>query len=239
MTDQIEDTPLTPDEERDALAAELALGLLEGEELQTAVARLSSDAEFAQAYRGWQERLCGMGENLTAVMPPARAWHIICERLGHTKAPLTEDPTDPLPWWRGPKGWFAGLVAVAALATILLMPGQLPVSDAAPDYQAQLVSEDETLQVIARLEGRDMEVALEQGSANEGRDLEIWWIKPDGSAPISLGLVPRSGSTRMELPEGVEPDSGIKIALSDEPSGGSPTGEATGPIVAIADLTSL
>lgn len=239
MTDQTEDTPLTPEEEQDALAAELALGLLEGDEMQAAIARLSSDPEFARAYRDWQERLAGMGDNLTAVMPPARAWQTISERLGHSSAPLTDDPAESLAWWRGPRGWLAAMVAVAAVAVAIWIPGQLPMSDAEPDYQAQLVSEDESLRVIARLDGREMEIALEQGAANEGRDLEIWWIEPDGSAPISLGLVPRSGKAQMELPEGLEPIGGVKIALSDEPAGGSPTGEATGPIMAVAELTSL
>ena len=82
-----------------------------------------------------------------------------------------------------------------------------------------------------------MEIALEQGAPPEGRDYEIWWIRPDGSAPISLGVVPRSGSARMELPDDLDPGEGVQIALSDEPEGGSPTGQATGPIVAIADLT--
>ncbi len=78
---------------------------------------------------------------------------------------------------------------------------------------------------------------MEGGTPPADRDLEIWWIKPDGSAPISIGLVPRDGNMRMTLPEGLDPAEDVKIALSDEPLGGSPTGQATGPVVAISDLT--
>lgn len=237
MTDKTKEVPFSTDEESDALAAELALGLLEGDEAKAAVSRLSSDPAFAQAVRDWQERFSGMGENMTSVMPPARAWHTIRERLGHSVAPLTEDPTEPLAWWRGPKGWLAGLVAVAAVAAFFWFPGMMQETVPVAEYQAELVSEDDSLQVVARLEGREMEISLEQGAAGEGRDLEIWWVKPDGTAPISLGLVPKSGTARMSLPDGLEPGDGVKIALSDEPSGGSPTGQATGPIVAAADLT--
>ena len=233
MTD---DMPLTPEEIDDALAAELALGLLEGDEAQDAVARLSSDPGFAQAVRDWQERLAGLALNLTPVMAPARARQRIREQLGHGRAPLSDDPNTRTPWWRGTWGALSGLAAVAAVALFLWMPGQTP-APAAPDYQAQLASEDATLRVTARLDGREMEIALEQGAAADGRDYEIWWVKPDGSAPISLGLVPTSGTARMALPEELEPGEGIQIALSDEPSGGSPTGQATGPIVAIAPLT--
>lgn len=235
-----EDRPLTPEEQDDALAAELALGLLDGDEAQQAVARLSQDPGFAQQVRDWQERLAGLAEGLTPVMAPARARQGIREKLGHSHAPLSEDPTETRGWWRSPIGAVLGLLAVAAVAAFLWFPGQTPTPPTAgPDYQAELVSEDQALRVAARLEGDEMEIALENGGAAEGRDYEIWWIRPDGSAPISLGVVPHEGSARMTLPEGLDPSEGIKIALSDEPAGGSPTGQATGPIVAIADLTRL
>ncbi|PHQ70874.1 MAG: hypothetical protein COB97_03575, partial [Paracoccus sp.] len=139
-----------------------------------------------------------------------------------------------------PGAALAGLAAIAAVAVFLWMPGQ--TTDSPPlgaDYQAQLVSEDEALRVAARLMGDEMEIAVEQGSPAEGRDYEIWWIRPDGSAPISLGLMPHSGNARMTLPSDLDPSEGIRIALTDEPAGGSPQGIATGPVVAIADLTSL
>lgn len=235
-----EDTPLTPAHEDEVLAAELALGLLEGDEAGAAVARLSSDPDFAQAVRDWQERLAGLADQLTPVMPPARARQRIREALGHGRAPLSQPAEAPRPWWRSSVAALLGLAAVAAVAAFLWLPGQTPTGPTAgPDYQAALVSEDQNLRVAARLDGREMEIALEQGAASADRDYEIWWIKPDGSAPISLGLVPRTGSLRMALPAGLDPAEGVQIALSDEPAGGSPTGQATGPVVAIAQLTRL
>lgn len=235
MTDE---TTLTPQQEDDALAAELALGLLEGEEAKAAVTRLSEDPAFAQNVRDWQERLSGMAEGMTPVMAPARAWQGIREKLGHVAAPLTEDPTRSHPWWRGPAGIFAGLCAVAAIALFLWLPGSVQ-DTSGPAYRAELISEDEALRIAARLESREIEVTLEQGSAAEGRDFEIWWIEPDGSAPVSLGVIPESGSARVSLPEGATPGESVKIAVSNEPTGGSPTGQATGAVLAIASLTAL
>lgn len=239
MTDKPQDPALTPEQENEALAAELVLGLLEGEEELAAINRVSSDPEFSRTVLDWQERFAGIGENVTSVMPPARAWHTIRERLGHSVAPLTEDPTEPLAWWRGPKGWLAGFLAVAAVIALLWFPANAPVTGSDTEYQAELISDDESLQVLARLEGDEIAISLEQGTADDGRDFEIWWIKPDGSAPISIGLVPKSGSAKLDLPDDLEAMEGVKIALSDEPAGGSPTGVVTGEIVAIADLTSL
>ena len=100
-------------------------------------------------------------------------------------------------------GALAGLLAVAATAAFLWLPGlQQP---AAPAYQAQLATQDQVLRVAARIDGRDMEIALESGAAPDDRDWEIWWVKPDGSAPVSIGLVPRDGTLRMTLPDGLDP----------------------------------
>lgn len=123
MTATNRDASLPLGNENNTMAAELVLGLLEGAEAQAAVEKLSSDPEFAQTVRDWQEILAGIGENMTPVMAPARAWQNIRERLGHSNAVLTEDPTDPLPWWRGPKGWLAGLITIAAIVALIWMAG--------------------------------------------------------------------------------------------------------------------
>lgn len=239
MTD---DAPLTPRQEDDALAAELAIGLLSGAEADAAVARLSSDPDFAKLVRDWQERLAGLAERLTPVMAPARARHGIRERLGHASAPLSVDPSVRSPWWRAPWALVLGAVATAAVVAMLVLPAiRTPdvTQPGVPGYQAQLVSDDQALQVAATVAGREMQIALEAGAAAAGRDWEIWWIEPDGTAPISIGIVPRDGALRMTLPEGLDPSDQIRIALSDEPEGGSPTGQATGPVVAVAELTRL
>lgn len=81
-------------------------------------------AEQALALRGgqpqdkaqladWQERLARFAGDLTPVMAPARARQRIRESLGHGLAPLSFDPLERTPWWRGPFGIMAILVAVA------------------------------------------------------------------------------------------------------------------------------
>ncbi|MTD99546.1 hypothetical protein GIY56_04515 [Paracoccus sp. YIM 132242] len=90
-------------DEGDSLAAaEQALGLRGGEPLDKA--RLAD----------WQERLARFAGDLTPVMAPARARQRIREHLGHGLAPLSVDPLERKPWWRGP----AGIVAILLVAAV-------------------------------------------------------------------------------------------------------------------------
>ena len=62
----------------------------------------------------WQERLARFADDLTPVMAPARARQRIRENLGHGAAPLSVDPLERRPWWRGPMGIVVVLLAAAA-----------------------------------------------------------------------------------------------------------------------------
>lgn len=92
-------------EDADSLAAaEQALGLRPAD----ATATVRPDLAF------WQERLARFADELTPVMAPARARQRIRETLGHGMAPLSVDPTEKRPWWRGPLGIALALLAAAA-----------------------------------------------------------------------------------------------------------------------------
>lgn len=85
-------------------AAEQALDLGQGDALP-----LAQRAE-------WQERLARLADDLTPVMAPARARQRIRESLGHGAAPLSVDPLEQQPWWRGPLGIALALLLVGAVA---------------------------------------------------------------------------------------------------------------------------
>lgn len=88
-------------------AAEQALGLRQGEP--------TDSAQLAD----WRERLARFADDLTPVMAPARAWQRIRENLGHGVAPLSVDPLERAPWWRGTGGILA-LILLAAVAAWFL-----------------------------------------------------------------------------------------------------------------------
>ncbi|WP_184060625.1 anti-sigma factor domain-containing protein, partial [Sphingomonas aerophila] len=69
-----------------------------------------------------------------------------------------------------------------------------------------------------------------------GRVAELWRIGADG-VPRSLGLLATGQATQLSLRPRTGPGLGETLAISIEPSGGSPTGAPTGPVVATGVLS--
>jgi anti-sigma-K factor RskA len=90
---------------------------------------------------------------------------------------------------------------------------------------------------------RRLELRRMAGTIPEDRDLELWLVRLEDGAPastVSLGVLPRDESGIIEVSAELAaemPDNAL--ALSVEPIGGSPTGQATGPVVAIGPVTGL
>jgi anti-sigma-K factor RskA len=64
------------------------------------------------------------------------------------------------------------------------------------------------------------------------------WALPEGSAPVSLGLMPATGAVRLALNDRQRSAlaAATNVAVSDEPPGGSPTGAPTGAVLYVATL---
>jgi anti-sigma-K factor RskA len=71
-----------------------------------------------------------------------------------------------------------------------------------------------------------------------GHDYELWALPKDG-APVSLGLLPyvqASTQRRLTTAQQQALQRAAQLAVSLEPTGGSPTGQPTGAIVFVAPL---
>ena len=66
----------------------------------------------------------------------------------------------------------------------------------------------------------------------QGRSPELWWLGDEG--PVSLGVIPVQGERQVRIPARIADFQGRSLAVSLEPAGGSPTGQPTGPVVAVA-----
>lgn len=223
-----DDLPLTPEEEDLALAGEYALGLLEGEELRAAEARLASDPAFRAAVARWSEDLAGSFDGAGEVPPPAAVEGRLMRRLFPEERRPGLLPR-LLPWLGG-----AVAAGLAAFGLFLVFP------PGGPEMQARMAAEDESLVVMATYDEdtRRLEIEMVAGAVPEGRDYELWVIKDDRVR--SLGVIPHDERGVIEVSVELAPDmAGGQLALTDEPPGGSPTGVATGPIVAAGPVTEL
>jgi anti-sigma-K factor RskA len=114
-----------------------------------------------------------------------------------------------------------------------------------PELQARIAAEDESLVVQASFDAdtRQLRVARTAGAIPEGQDLELWLVRLEDGVPastVSLGVLPRDPEGVIEVSEELAPEFPANaLAVSVEPLGGSPTGQATGPVVALGPLTEL
>ena len=72
------------------------------------------------------------------------------------------------------------------------------------------------------------------------RAYELWALPGEGAAPVSLGLMPKSGRDTLQLNDAqrLALSRSRQIAISLEPPGGSPTGAPTGPVLYLANISS-
>jgi anti-sigma-K factor RskA len=86
---------------------------------------------------------------------------------------------------------------------------------------------------VSVLEDREG-LLIQAGAVDQVQDqsYELWAV-PAAGTPVSLGLVNPSGETETGVPPDKRPllESGVTLAVSLEPRGGSPTGAPTGPVL--------
>ena len=233
----------------DRLAAEHVLGTLRGPARRRFEALLPAHPALRQAVADWQERLAPLTHSVVAVEPPTRVWDRVEARVfgeaesAHAAMPTslaTTLPTQALRWWQrlgvwqGASGLASAAAVVLAVALNAVPPAQAPiivVLGANPEA-AQALNASFVASVSA--DGRALVLRpLGELSLAQGRALELWAVPAKG-APRSLGLVQSSGATTLLRAQLLIDTAAFAVSL--EPTGGSPTGAPTGPIVSVGKL---
>ncbi|WP_294327192.1 anti-sigma factor [uncultured Sphingomonas sp.] len=223
---------MTPEDQ--ALAGELALGLLDGEERAQALRRTLSDPDFAREVEWWRAHFATM----LAEVRPVPAPQGLIDNIGA--------PSLPKPRNRLRLVVPAALTAVAAAALFMIprpTPTVLPPVDRSPAVTllAALQSSDGAGTPISAIvdRGAGQIRVVATGIAPAGKAAQLWVIR-DG-VPRSLGLLSDRGTTRLALPvtEREALQAGLVLAISIEPLGGSPQATPTGPVVASGPLTAI
>jgi len=217
--------PRDPDEDR-MQAAEYALGLLTASESRAFESRLGVEPLLRAEYALWAEDLAALAAAVPAEPVPPAAFRAIEARLF---------PDERVSLWRR-LGLVQAVLAAAVAAVLLLVVtnlGWLSVPPG-PTLGAEIAAADQTLILQARFDPATATLTLQRaaGGVAAGRAHQLWLIAGD-AVPLSLGLLADAGTTTLTLtPQQAVLLDGAVLAISDEPPGGSPTGQPTGAVLA-------
>ncbi|ESY01225.1 anti-sigma factor [Mesorhizobium sp. LNJC405B00] len=226
----------------DLLAAEYVLGVLPADERQIASGRIDAETGFARLVDSWEVNLSPMAAAYAEVEPPATIKPAIDRRLFSSTAASMTAPTgslwSSLAFWRG-----LTAAALAALVLYVAVPYvRSPVVVPQERLVASLAAEGSDVKylVVYDASRRDVGLSLVSGERAAGKDFELWMIEGK-NAPVSMGLIPAGQVAHIPVTPAVQQKlaQGAVLAVSVEPTGGSTTGQPTGPVVAAGDLKGI
>jgi len=225
----------------DLIAAEYVLGVLDAAERQAASRRIDFEPEFARAVDAWDVHLAPLADAYAPMPPPATVKAAIDKRLFASRAAASAGLTSlwsSLAFWRG-----LTAAAAAALAIAVAVPYfRAPVPQQEARFVASLAANNSDVKYLALYDVGYSEISLAHVSGAKGadRDFELWMIEGQ-RAPVSMGVLPTGETIKITVTPEIRAKlaAGAVLAISLEPTGGSPTGQPTGPVVASGDLKSL
>ena len=218
-------------DDRDLLAAEHALGLLDGAERAEAMRRVLAEPAFAAEVQAWRARLDPLCAAY-AEAPPPELWNAIERRVGAVADPDRtvvagiDPPVRKLRAWRfGAIG--SGLVAASLAAVLVFRPVAQPVEVVRPPAQV----------VVAQLDGRESGAFLAANYDPAAGALRVraiqmpqselapeLWIIPSDGVPRSLGYVSATGISDIvvAVPHRKLMQEGATLAITMEPRAATP-----------------
>lgn len=214
--------PAMPPEARDMLAAELALGVLEGDALAQALRLKLMDEAFAALVEAWQARLAPLSAGFAAV-PGPDIWPAIARRLEGMEPAR---PPAALRWWRI-AALGSGALAASLALVLFLRPASAPVTIVRPPEQiavAQLDGGEKGALLAASYDAAAGELRIRAIRMPASRLAPELWIIPADGVPRSLGLVAANGSSRIAVAADHRGfmEEGATLAVTMEPRDGAP-----------------
>ncbi len=229
--------PESGDSRRDqVIAGEYVLGVLSADDRRKVEARIVLDGAFAAMVNHWQSNLTSFDDAYEPIAPPPQVLVAVERRLFATQVKPAVAATgvwNSLVLWRMlTLASVAGLVTVATFATGILTP----VSQTKPLVAELTGDASTTINLLAQYDAGNGALKITPVAAKqaEAKSLELWLIEGDNPAK-SLGILPQTGEGEIIIPPELRSKfgAGVTLAVSVEPFGGSPTGTATGPVVAV------
>jgi anti-sigma-K factor RskA len=229
------DVTQTPDDDRDARAAEYVLGTLPLAERLAFEAALADDPGLRGAVAQWSARLQPLADSVSPVAPPDALRTRLLRQIAPAAAPA-QRPFNLKRWF----AWTFGLAAVAGAVTIALVFWLTPLPQEMGGYALLHRTDSAAHDVVAfqiDKHHHDMVVLANAVAAQPGHDYELW-VLPPNRLPISLGVVKAGLREERPLPEAAVEyiKDFANLAVTVEPTGGSPSGAPTGPIVFVGQV---
>ena len=231
-------------------AAEYVIGTLSSVERHAFEASIENNAETRVDVQFWERAFGALNASISAEIPPKTIWARIEAALpaqGSNDATSDGDVDgkpisiveNALPKLKRSRGrWRMGAIA-ASIATLglggFIANERYKFIPTAPnsDYNAKkfiavVNAEGGQPSLIVNVNVITGEVSVRSVGIKtpEGKSLELWFVA-EGQKPISVGLV---GEGPMDF-KGAIAKGGETLAISVEPSGGSPIGKSTGPVI--------
>ena len=221
--------------EDDALAGEYVLGVLPPRERQDFVTRMRDDRELQKRVSNWDHLLIGLAIDFEEVRPPASVKRAIDEALFGSRDARQGS-------WLG---WLSGAISAAAIAAAVLFVAPTLLFDPATPtltHVVEVADENRSLVIAASFSAQDGALIVRRlnGQPAAGRVHQMWLIPEGADAPISLGVIPDGSEAVFEVPPALRDQlTAALFAISDEPTGGSPTGQPTGAVLAAGPIQTL
>lgn len=225
MTDD-EDTP-------SVRAGEYVLGTLSIAEMRAVEAEAAQDPALAREIAFWEDRLAPLSSLVPPVQPPPVLWSRLALATGLGAVPRRGTGTRV---WQG--ATFAALALAAGFAFLAFLPR--PPEPPAPGalFAAALAPMGTPAQFLveARTDGSLTLTRLTGTAPASGRDFQLWSLPKGATRPVSLGVI---GAAPRPINPAERPTADTQLLVSDEPAGGSPTGQPTGKVLYGGALTPL
>lgn len=225
------------------LAQRYVLGTQRGAARRRFAALISQRGDIRQAVTNWEQRLLPFVWDLEPVMPSDLLWQRISRELGI-------DTTRRLPGF----GIWPAIAATFALLAVIMAGGWWQAEQRPPETVTETVIERVPERVavalltsgegeplwLTRIATASSELAVRvvgDVTAQPANDYELWALT-DAGVPVSLGLLPQSGSLTLALGNAATTalERSSSLAVSLEPAGGSPEPVPTGPVLYTAAL---
>lgn len=233
-------------EQDDVTAAEYVLGTLRGAAREAFSQRLAAEPALRSQVHAWERRLAGLNTGFDPVTPREIVWSAIDRQINAQRDSMAPGRVRFLQAW-------ASLATAASVVLAVALVWQLRQGAPPPQVIREVVRVEVPVEVkvpmpyvaVLKPDGSQAQwlvsLSPERGMIRvTGRGdypidpskqaLELWIID-DAGTPHSLGLIPVNAAGEMPMPKDMPMPAKPTLAVSMEPSGGSPTGQPTGPVI--------